>query len=112
MAGQQQRFERVYPVPAGVLFDAFRDAAHGGKYRKVVVDEFAKTVVFRTKSFYRVPFHCQGQVTEDPGGARIVLTAGLVNGGALSLASGTGRASEISAQLFADISRRCAQAVA
>lgn len=111
MTAQQQRFERVYPVPADVLFGAFRDAVREGKYKKVQVDDFVRAVSFQTVSVYRIPFIVQGQVTEDGNGSKIVLIAALKNG-SIFASSGAQRASEQMGALFSEVSRRCALAVA
>lgn len=106
----QEKFERVYPVAESVLFDAFRDAVRGGKFKKVDVDEFTKTVVFRSSpSPLSWGHQWQGQVTSGPEGVKLFMTADLRATSAM--ATGGKRAADVASKLFAEISRRCAQAV-
>lgn len=106
----QEKFERVYPVPADVLFGAFREAVTQGKYKKADVDEFTKTVVFRSSPSPMSWGHqWQGQVTTGPEGVKLSMTADLRASSAM--ATGGKRAADVASKLFADISRRCALAV-
>jgi hypothetical protein len=108
MSDAQQRFERVYPVPADVLFDALREAIESGPYKKASVDEFTKSAVFRSRrSFTSWGHHWQAQVATDPDGARLTMTAAVTVASTEGPGSGK-RASEVASRLFADVSSRCA----
>lgn len=112
MAGQQQRFDRVFPVPPEDLFAAFREAVEQGRYKVVRVDDFARSIEFKTVHSLRAmntpPVAVQGQVTSDGHGSRIELVTAMRS---LALSGTTGTAKLMGA-LLADISDRAAKAAA
>lgn len=109
MAGQQQRFDRVLPVPPEALFAAFSEAVKDGRYKVVRVDDFARSIEFKTiqrfMTFDKAPILVQGQVTSDDRGSRIELVIPVV-----AFTGGKREAKEMGA-LLADISSRAAKAV-
>lgn len=104
--GEPNHYERTYPVTPDVLFAAVQSSIKAGPYRGQMIDEFMRSVQFRTRATMTdFAYEWSGQVGTDPAGAsRLSLTA--VSGRKM-LKDGT-RALKRAEALFADVSRRCA----
>lgn len=108
MASRQERFGRSFPASPDDLFAAFREAVERGRYRKPRVDAFSRSIDFETAAGLSPALPVQGQVTADGDGARLVL---LVSVNTWTM-GGNDRASKKMGDLLADVSARCAKAVA
>lgn len=112
MSTIQQGFDRFLPTSPETAFSALRDAVTDGPYKRATVDDFAKSATFRSHASLGNAFTWQAQVTAAPGGATITLSVGVTQ---TSLGPGAlpgKKAAKTAADLFAEVSKRCVQAVA
>lgn len=108
---RQSQFDRVYPVSPDVLYTAVREAVEAGPYKKATWDEFTKSGSFKSRrSFASWGIYWQGQVLPDEHGSKLVLSGGALQGGGPN--STDKLAVRTSDQLFGEVSRRCAAAIA
>lgn len=109
MAQNIAEFDHVYPVAPDDLYTAVQTAVADGPYKKQAYDPFTKAATFKSRRSWASWSHAwQAQVRTDADGSRLHLSGATMNANQNAINTSNKRAAKVAADLFADVSRRCA----